>query len=847
MRTPSTLGDGGRPTSAAPTGVVARVQRATRMHPHAIAVSSPDGSLSYEQLWLRALALAGRLEEAGVRRGDPVALCLPRSIELVVGALGVLAAGGCYVALDPHYPDNRLQFMLRDSGAQAVVARADMAARIGASRAIEPMQPAGSPLAAPVTVGADEAAYIVYTSGSTGRPKGVIIEHAGLANLIDWHQKAFGINKSDRTGLISSPGFDAAVWEIWPCLAAGASLHVPPEQVKIDPLALRDWLLTERITTTFVPTPLCAVLIALEWPDTAPLRVMLTGGDVLHRRPRPGLPFQLVNNYGVSEATVVTTSGTVTPGASAELCADLPTLGSALPGVRLTVVDPKGRPLPPDTAGELVIGGIAVGRGYLSQPDLNRAKFFVDAAGCRHYRTGDLVRLRADGQLVYLGRLDEQVHIRGLRIELGEIAAVLDRHPTVSASTVVAVGTNGDQRLCAYVVGEGGRRPAEAELRHYLLNRLPEYMVPSAYVHLQAFPTTANGKLDKAALPAPPPPGAGFPGAQRPRNNTERRVAQLWAAVLGVPVIDINSDFFDMGGHSLLVQRLISEAQRTFNVQLPLAAFLEGGRTIAGLAELLSGESLGSTIDVASGPPVHFIFADHPSAMSLRHFTAQWGAAQPLHALVPDQRGGQFDQSLSIEHHASQALSDINNRQPDGPLALVGYSIGGLLAYEIARQAVEAGRQVDWLCVLDTEAPSMQQQLRAQLTLRWQLRRLRQQPARQRWAKYAEVALRILRGGPSALWPKHEFDYRGATEIVCRYQQPGHEVPMQLFVTEASAAAIGADLLGWDEFHRGSVTVKRLVGDHATLIDVPQVAQLAEMMLESLNEARDAKRVARHS
>lgn len=843
---PLTLGQGEQHPSPALMGVVAHVETAAREHPDAIALTSPDGHVSYEQLWLRALALAEHLTELGVGVGVPVALCLPRSIELIVGALGVLAAGGCYVAMDPEYPDERLRFMMADSGASVLVAKTDAAARIRASRTVEPMQWAASGLAAPVPVAGGDPAYIVYTSGSTGRPKGVIIDHAGLGNLVDWHRKAFGTTESDRTALISSPGFDAAVWEIWPCLAAGASLHVPPAEVRTDAIVLRDWLLSERITTTFVPTPLCEAVIALDWPETAPLRVMLTGGDVLHRRPRAGLPFQLVNNYGVSEATVVSTSGTVAPADTAGAYEDLPTVGAAIPGVTLTVVDPDGRPVPPGTAGELVIGGVSVGRRYVGHPDLTRAKFLVDAAGCRHYRTGDLVRLRADGQLVYLGRLDEQVQIRGLRIELGEIVAVLDQHPTVRASTVVAAGNNGDRRLCAYVVGAAGRQPATAELRDYLSKRLPDYMVPSAFVYLSAFPMTANGKLDKAALPAPSPLGAGNPRARRPGNTMERRVAQLWANVLGAPVTDVNSDFFDMGGHSLLVQRLISEFEQTFGLQLPLATFLDGGRTVAGLAGLLTGENPGKTVEMESGPPVHFIFADHPSAMSLRHIKAEWGAAQPVHALVPDQRGGQFDQSLSIEHHASQALSDICNRQPDGPLALVGYSIGGLLAYEIARQAVDAGRQVDWLCVLDTEAPSMQQQLRAQLTLRWQLRRLRQQPARERWAKYAEVALRLLRGGPGALWPQHEFDYRGATEIVCRYQQPGHEVPLHLFVTEASAATIGADLLGWDEFHHGSVTVHRLAGDHATLIDMPQVQQLARMMRESLGGARASRCVGRH-
>lgn len=245
--------------------------------------------------------------------------------------------------------------------------------------------------------------------------------------------------------------------------------------MKTDPIALRDWLLAERITTTFVPTPLCEAVMALDWPDTAPLRAMLTGADVLHRRPRAALPFRLVNNYGVSEATVVSTSGTVAPADAAGESADLPTLGSAIPGVKLTVVDADGQPVRPDTAGELVIGGVSVGRGYVGHRHLNQANFFVDAAGCRCYRTGDLVRLRANGQLVYLGRLDEQVHIRGLRIELGEIEAVLDRHPKVSASTVVVAGNNGAQRLSAYVVGAVGHQPDTAELRGYLSERLPPH------------------------------------------------------------------------------------------------------------------------------------------------------------------------------------------------------------------------------------------------------------------------------------------------------------------------------------------------------------------------------------
>jgi thioesterase domain-containing protein/acyl carrier protein len=318
----------------------------------------------------------------------------------------------------------------------------------------------------------------------------------------------------------------------------------------------------------------------------------------------------------------------------------------------------------------------------------------------------------------------------------------------------------------------------------------------------------------------------------------ERRVAQVWAQLLGVPVTDVNTDFFHIGGHSLLAQRLISEIQRTFGVQLPLAAFLDSGRTVAGLAELLSAGSPSRTGEVTTVPPLHFIFPDDPTAMSLRHFTAQWGAAQPVHALVPEQPGGRFDRSVTIEQHARKALSTIRDRQPEGPLALAGHSIGGLVAYEIARQAVDSGQQVEWLGILDTEAPSMAQLLQEQVKLRWRLRRLRQQPARERWAKYAEVAVRVLRHGPGAFWSADEFDYPGATAIACNYQQPGHVLPVQLFVSEDSASFMEAELLGWDEFHDGELAVHRLRTGHRTLLDLPEVQRLAQTMLGSLDRAR---------
>ena len=569
--------------SAISIDVVTRVERVARERPDANAVTSSDGDLSYGQLWSRALALAGRLHEHGVRAGDPVALCLPRSSELVVGALGILAAGGCYVALDPAYPDERLKFMVTESGAQVVVAEADTASRIGAPHTVVPMQPAGCAPASLRPPSPSDPAYIVYTSGSTGRPKGALIEHRSLGNLVDWHENAFELTQSDRSALISSPGFDAAVWEIWPCLAVGAWLIIPSDCVKTDPVALRDWLLAERITTTFVPTALCEELLALDWPATAALRVMLTGGDVLHRRPRAGLPFRVVNNYGVSEATVVSTSGTVMPADAAGESTDLPTLGTAISGVTLTVVDRNGQPVPADTEGELIIGGASVGRGYVSHPVHNQARFFLDAAGRRQYRTGDLVRLQSDGQLVYHGRLDEQVNIRGLRIELGEIAAVLDQHPKVRASAVVSVGNNGSQRLRAFIVGAAGRPPATAELREFLSKRLPAHMIPSDCTLLDELPTNANGKVDRKALREHGSDIAGRGDLAPPSNDLEGILADIVAERLWLPAIGIDEDFFALGGHSMLGAQLSVRIGERFGIEVPLRSVFENP-TVAEMA-----------------------------------------------------------------------------------------------------------------------------------------------------------------------------------------------------------------------------------------------------------------------
>ncbi len=515
-----------------------------------VAVRGPDGTLTYGELDAAADSLAGRLRELGVRPGDLVGLCLDRSAALVVTGLAIFKAGAAFVAIDPRYPDERVRWMLEDSGATAVVTDAGPAVLPGAR---EPLP--------------QNLAYVVYTSGSTGRPKGVLVEHAGLANLVAWHRATFALDATDRCSQIASPGFDAAVWEIWPALATGAAIHVVPEALRGDPVGLRDWLVGERITVSFLPTAVAEGVLGLTWPDDTALRHLLTGGDALTRRPPPGLGFTVVNNYGLSETAVVATSGPVAPDG-----VGVPSIGRPIAGVVAEVVDEQLRPVEPGLEGELVVGGVAVGPGYLHREALTAERFLQDERG-RRYRTGDRVRLRPDGQLDFLGRVDDQLSIRGFRVEPGEVAAALTSHPAIEAAVAVGVGdSSAERRLVAYIVAAGDACPSDDELREFLGAFLPEHLVPSRHIELDALPLTQHGKLDRDALPAPVEAVAEQPAGRRPSTRVEVGTAAVVAELLEVDVDELGMDqnFFLLGGHSMLGAQLIVRLESLFDVEISL-------------------------------------------------------------------------------------------------------------------------------------------------------------------------------------------------------------------------------------------------------------------------------------
>ncbi len=570
--------------------------------PEALAVAGGGERLSYGELDARAGRLACHLRELGIGREAAVTVCLERSPALLVAMLAVLKTGGAYLPLDPAYPPERLAGILAEAAAPLVLTREGLrdrlpvevsGARVLALDSLDlPPSPGGSGVRmGEGGQGGDGLAYVIYTSGSTGVPKGIEVTHGSLRNLITWHHGVYGIRPGDRAALIAGPGFDASVMEIWPLLAAGASIHVPDDETRIAPRRLLDWLVRERITLCFLPTPLAELVLREEMPAGLALRALFTGGDKLMRGPRPGLPFPVYDHYGPAECTVVTTWTPAPPDPAA------PSIGRPIRNDRVYLLDRDLAPVPLGAPGELFCGGGGLARGYRRRPDLTAERFVPDpfAPGGRLYRTGDLARFRPDGMLEFLGRLDDQIKVRGFRLELGEVEAAITRHPGVAACAVVARRDDrGDVRLAAYVVPEAALEepPIQltgSDLRRALRARLPEHMVPAVVVLLDALPLTPNGKIDRRALPEPPAAqAAGAGGHVPPRTAVEEELARIWAGLLALPFdrVGVNDNFFDLGGHSLLATQCVAQVRERLGAEIQLQS-LFGNATLGEIADAI--------------------------------------------------------------------------------------------------------------------------------------------------------------------------------------------------------------------------------------------------------------------
>ncbi len=646
------------PTAALIPGLVATHGAQT---PDAPAIVQGDHIMSYGVLNEQANRLANLLQALEVGIEGLVGICMARTPAMITGWLAVQRAGAAYIPLDPDYPLERLAYIVTHSRMGLLLTHTAVWERLhellpgghvlplplpldddsGNGLVLVTFAAAPPPLdtadaavlrdmpAPAVTLHADNLAYVIYTSGSTGVPKGVQITHRGLCNLVQWHREAFGLTPADRTSQIAGTGFDATVWETWSTLATGAALYLPPdEEIRLSPSALRDWLVASGITVSFVPTPLAEQLLLLEWTAACTLRWLLTGGDALRHYPPEHLPFRLVNNYGPGEYTVVATSLSLSAHKPAGDSPPfgLPPIGRPITNTRLYVLGKHMQPVPEGVWGEIYIGGVGQARGYLGQPGQTAAAFVPDplsgGVGARLYKTGDIGRWRSDGVLEFLGRADHQVQIRGYRVELGEIEAVLIQHHAIAEALVMLRhDEHASGYLVAYVVpapGQNGYDGAvaafsRANVRDYLQRRLPAYMIPAAIIPVDAMPLTPNGKRDRQALPTPQRTDfAGIGDYTTPRTAVEQQLAAIWADVLGVEHVGIHDNFFSYGGDSILSIQVVARANQR-GVRLTTHQMYQH-QTIAELAAVVDSSRIPHaeqgviTGDVPLTPIQHWFF-----------------------------------------------------------------------------------------------------------------------------------------------------------------------------------------------------------------------------------------------
>ncbi|WP_122581579.1 non-ribosomal peptide synthetase, partial [Pseudomonas viridiflava] len=541
--------------------------------PESVAAQVGERRLNYGELNLRANALAHHLISLGVRTDDRVAVMARRGLDTLVAMLAVLKSGAGYVPVDPSHPDERIAYLLSDSAPKVVLTQQALLARVPelAAPVIAFDQPTWPErLDNPQVAGLTSAnlAYVIYTSGSTGQPKGVMVEHRTLNNLIDWHCQAFDLHAGSHTASVAGFGFDAMAWEVWPALCAGATLHLPPAEVSNEQLdALLDWWIAQPLQVAFLPTPVAEYAFSRDLRHPT-LRTLLIGGDRLRQFHRdPG--FAVINNYGPTEATVVATSGRLLPDGSLDI-------GKPIANTRVYLLDERQQLVPLGVAGELYVAGDSVARGYLNRPEMTAERFLRDPfhnnPEARMYRTGDLARWNANGTLEYLGRNDDQVKIRGVRIELGEIEAQLSRLPGIEEALVVAREDEpGQPRLVGYFTEQADVATLNVgELRTALLAVLPGYMVPSALVRLDAWPLTANGKVDRRALPVPDRDALNTGEYQAPQGELEVALAAIWSELLQVERVGRHDRFFELGGHSLLAMRMVSQVRQRLSLELAL-------------------------------------------------------------------------------------------------------------------------------------------------------------------------------------------------------------------------------------------------------------------------------------
>ncbi|XXX72653.1 amino acid adenylation domain-containing protein [Sorangium sp. So ce134] len=815
-----------------------------RRAPDAVAVTCRGESLSYRQLDARASRVAARLRELGVGPDVCVAVCMDRSIDMLAALLGTLKAGGAYVPMDPSYPRERLAHMLEDSRCQVVVTE-ERHARAFQGQVAHVLRldvdrldakPAGKP-----AVRSAHLAYVIFTSGSTGRPKGVQITHQAVVNFLTSMAASPGLDARDVLLAVTSISFDIAALELFLPLARGATIVLADRDTASDGRRLVELARSSGVTVVQATPATYWLMIEAGWPSTLRFKA-LCGGEALSAALSKELRARAEsawNMYGPTETTIWSTS--------LRLSSDTPSIGRPIANTTVRVLDGHGRPCPVGVPGELHIGGVGLARGYLGRADLTAERFVPDPysahPGARLYRTGDLVRWRADGELEFLGRIDDQVKVRGFRIELGEIETALASHPRVRrAVAVVREDAPGDRRLVAYVVAEDGDTPLSAALRSHLARSLPEYMIPTAFVALESLPLTPNGKVNRKALPAPELGGA----ADRyvaPADPTEEALVQVWREVLKVERVGMNDNFFELGGHSLLATQLVERIGRQLGRALSLKDLFEA-QTPAGLlsraaAPLDASAANPVVLRPGASPPLFLVHAIGGGVSEYVALAREMPDGQAVLAFQARGLDGSERPNETVEAMASQYIASMRGAQRTGPLTIAGWSMGGVIAFEMACQLEASGHGPCVVVLLD---PPLPEEYAAATRERWalgeyladlalssgrslplsrdELTRLAAREDRDALAIAAARREGILPQGTTDELLRARVAVFEANQRALRAYRPRLRLAgdVVLLRAQGSASGSGASDSVWTDWIRGTVTIETVPGDHYSML-----------------------------
>ena len=830
-----------------------------RRTPDATAVVFGKERLSYGELDRRADQLANHLIKLGVKPDGLVGICLERSLEMVVGLLGILKSGAAYVPLDPAYPRDRIAFMLEDAEVPVLLTQQRLVENLSPGNATVVLidshwqEIAKSGASSPaLTLDTENRAYVIYTSGSTGKPKGVEVRQRAVVNFLATMAERPGLTADDRLLAVTTLSFDIAGLEIYLPLVRGASVEIVSRDVAADGHQLLAKLTDSRATIMQATPATWHMLLEAGWTGDPRLKVLI-GGEAVSQKLATKL-LQKVgsvwNMYGPTETTIWSTTTKL------ESSQAVVSIGRPIANTEIFILDAALQPVPVGVAGELHIGGDGLARGYLKRPELTAEKFIAHPfkSDARVYKTGDLVRYLPDGNIEFLGRIDHQVKIRGFRIELGEIEAVLREHPGVKETVVVAQGeAAGDKRVVAYIVPRNAA-PSNAELRDFLRVKLPEYMLPSVFVSLESMPLTPNGKVNRRALPVPNQ--ADFAPQEQlvaPKDELESQLVNIWESVLNVRPIGITHNFFELGGHSLLAVKLMRRIEQTFGKSLLIATLLQAP-TIEQLATILRDKGWSPQwcclVPIQTGgskPPFFCIHGANGAVVRFHDLARYLGADQTFYGLQAHGLDPAKPCHTRTEDMAAHYIEEIRRVQPEGPYFLGGYSFGGMIAYEMAQQLRAQGQDgtvvvlFDTLCPPPQNTPAPQQASAASALLGFfripaaerlaYLWRILTVPNRviKRWLHVARLP-RIVKKVRKACF-QAQADYK---------PQP---YPGRVILFRSSHKPLGQvsdPRAGWSTYAAQGLEICEITGNHENILLEPQVRLVARQLRACLDQTNGA-------